>query len=115
MNEKARIITAGEEIQIAPYNRQFGSKKLGQRALTIFAGPAMNFILAFVIFVILGFVQGVPVDKPMVGKVMENSAAEQAGLKENDTIQAIDGKTQVHGKMLLPLYVKTRIKNLRYK
>lgn len=41
---------------------------------------------------ILGFVQGVPVDKPMVGKVMENSAAEQAGLKENDTIQAIDGK-----------------------
>ena len=115
MNEKARIITAGEEIQIAPYNRQFGSKKLGQRALTIFAGPAMNFILAFVIFVILGFVQGVPVDKPMVGKVMENSAAEQAGLKENDTIQAIDGKTQVHGKMLLTLYVKTRIKKLRYK
>ncbi|KAB2456960.1 RIP metalloprotease RseP [Bacillus sp. CH126_4D] len=92
VNEKARIITAGEEIQIAPYNRQFGSKKLGQRALTIFAGPAMNFILAFVIFVILGFVQGVPVDKPMVGKIMENSAAEQAGLKENDTIQAIDGK-----------------------
>lgn len=92
VNEKARIITAGEEIQIAPYNRQFGSKKLGQRALTIFAGPAMNFILAFVIFVILGFVQGVPVDKPMVGKVMDNSAAQQAGLKENDTIQAIDGK-----------------------
>lgn len=92
VNEKARIITAGEEIQIAPYNRQFGSKKLGQRALTIFAGPAMNFILAFVIFVILGFVQGVPVDKPMVGKVMEKSAAQQAGLKENDTIQAIDGK-----------------------
>ena len=115
VNEKARIITAGEEIQIAPYNRQFGSKKLGQRALTIFAGPAMNFILAFVIFVILGFVQGVPVDKPMVGKVMENSAAEQAGLKENDTIQAIDGKTQVHGKMLLPLYVKIQIKKLRYK
>ena len=42
----------------------------------------MNFILAFVIFVILGFVQGVPVDKPMVGKVMDNSAAQQAGLKE---------------------------------
>ena len=63
----------------------------------------MNFILAFVIFVILGFVQGVPVDKPMVGKVMDNSAAQQAGLKENDTIQAIDGKTQVHGKMLLTI------------
>lgn len=81
-----------KKYKLLPYNRQFYSKKLGQRALTIFAGPAMNFILAFVIFVILGFVQGVPVDKPMVGKIMENSAAEQAGLKENDTIQAIDGK-----------------------
>ncbi|KEK25748.1 RIP metalloprotease RseP [Bacillus gaemokensis] len=92
VNEKARIVSAGEEIQIAPFKRQFGSKTLGQRALTIFAGPAMNFILAFVIFVILGFVQGVPIDKPMVGKVMKDSVAEQAGLKQDDTIQAIDGK-----------------------
>lgn len=92
VSEKARIVSAGEEIQIAPFNRQFGSKTLGQRALTIFAGPAMNFILAFVIFVIIGLVQGIPVDKPMVGKVMKDSVAEQAGLKQDDTIQAIDGK-----------------------
>lgn len=92
VNETARIISAGEEIQIAPFNRQFGSKTLGQRALTIFAGPAMNFILAFVIFVIIGLVQGTPIDKPMVGKVMKDSVAEQAGLKQDDTIQAIDGK-----------------------
>ncbi|WP_033664209.1 RIP metalloprotease RseP, partial [Bacillus cereus] len=92
VNETARIISAGEEIQIAPFNRQFGSKTLGQRALTIFAGPAMNFILAFVIFIIIGLVQGIPVDKPMIGKVMKDSVAEQAGLKQDDTIQAIDGK-----------------------
>ncbi|PFO85265.1 RIP metalloprotease RseP [Bacillus cereus] len=92
VNETARIISAEEEIQIAPFNRQFGSKTLGQRALTIFAGPAMNFILAFVIFIIIGLVQGIPVDKPMIGKVMKDSVAEQAGLKQDDTIQAIDGK-----------------------
>lgn len=92
VSEKARIVSAGEEIQIAPFNRQFGSKTLGQRALTIFAGPAMNFILAFVIFVIIGLVQGIPVDKPMIGKVMKDSVAEQAGLKQDDMIQAIDGK-----------------------
>ena len=114
VNEKARIITAGKKFKLLRIIDNL-ARKLGQRALTIFAGPAMNFILAFVIFVILGFVQGVPVDKPMVGKVMDNSAAQQAGLKENDTIQAIDGKTQVHGKMLLLLYVKTQIKKLRYK
>ncbi len=92
VSEKARIVSAGEEIQIAPFNRQFGSKTLGQRALTIFAGPAMNFILAFVIFVIIGLVQGIPVDKPMIGKVMKDSVAEQAGLKQDDMIQAINGK-----------------------
>ncbi|MDM5156007.1 RIP metalloprotease RseP [Bacillus sp. DX1.1] len=92
VNEKARIVSAGEEIQIAPFKRQFGSKTLGQRALTIFAGPAMNFILAFVIFVIIGLVQGIPIDKPMIGKVMKDSVAEQAGLKQDDTIQMINGK-----------------------
>ena len=102
---KSSYYYCGEEIQIAPYNRQFGSKIRATRFNNL-CGYTMNFILAFVIFVILGFVQGVPIDKPMVGKVMDNSAAQQAGLKENDTIQAIDGKTQVHGKMLLTLYVK---------
>ncbi len=92
VHEKARIISTGEEIQIAPFHRQFGSKTLGQRALTIFAGPAMNFILAFVVFVIIGLVQGVPADKPMIGQVMKGSIAEQVGLKPNDRIQAIDGK-----------------------
>ena len=114
MNEKARIITAGEEIQIAPYNRQFGSKKLGQRALTIF-GPCNELHFSICYFVILGFVQGVPVDKPMVGKVMENSAAEQAGLKENDTIQAIDGKNTSTWKDVVTIVRENQIKKLRYK
>lgn len=52
----------------------------------------MNFILAFVIFVIIGLVQGIPIDKPMIGKVMKDSVAEQAGLKQDDTIQMINGK-----------------------
>ncbi|GAA3323613.1 hypothetical protein GCM10020331_048190 [Ectobacillus funiculus] len=36
VHEKAYYVSGGEEIQIAPYNRQFGSKSLGQRALAIF-------------------------------------------------------------------------------
>src|SRR3546814_4979676 len=67
------------------------SKTLWQRTLTIFAGPAMNFILAFVIFVILAFVQGVPSNEPILGKLTEDGAAISSGLKEGDIVHAIDG------------------------
>ena len=50
-NKEAVIVENGVENQIAPFDRQFASKSLGHRFLTIVAGPAMNFVLAFVIFV----------------------------------------------------------------
>lgn len=87
----AVFVENGVETQIAPYNRQFASKTLWQRTLTIFAGPAMNFILAFVIFVILAFVQGVPSNEPILGKLTEDGAAISSGLKEGDIVHAIDG------------------------
>ncbi|UOY93641.1 RIP metalloprotease RseP [Ectobacillus sp. JY-23] len=90
VDEKARYVAGGEEIQIAPYHRQFTSKSLGQRALTIFAGPAMNFILAFILFMIIGLVQGIPVDRPEIGKLVENGVADKAGLQEGDEIRAIN-------------------------
>ena len=46
----ASIIENGNETIIAPNDRQFNSKTVGQRAMTIFAGPLFNFILAFFIF-----------------------------------------------------------------
>src|SRR5690625_3271301 len=46
----AVIIEKGQETIIAPYYRQFESKSLGSRAMTIYAGPLFNFILAFLIF-----------------------------------------------------------------
>ena len=58
----AVTVQDGTESQIAPYDRQFGSKTLGQRAMAIFAGPLMNFVLAIVIFIIIAAIQGVVVD-----------------------------------------------------
>lgn len=89
--DKAYYVTGGEEIQIAPYHRQFASKSLGQRALTIFAGPAMNFILAFLLFMAIGLVQGIPVNKPIIGKLLSEGTAQKAGLQEGDVIQSING------------------------
>lgn len=91
--EESYFVMDGEEIQIAPYSRQFASKTLGQRALAIFAGPLMNFILAFVIFIVLGISQGYVVDKPVMGKLTSDGVAVDAGLKQGDKVQAIDGQS----------------------
>ncbi|GER65658.1 zinc metalloprotease [Weizmannia acidilactici] len=79
------------EMQIAPWDRQFASKSLGKRALTIFAGPFMNFVLAAIVFTMMAIVQGVPVSDPVLGTVVKNSAAAQAGLHKGDTVISIDG------------------------
>ena len=92
----ASIIEAdGTEIRIAPRDVQFQSAKLWQRMLTNFAGPMNNFILAILLFIILAFMQGgVQVtDTNQIGKVLPNGAAAAAGLKENDEIVSIDGKS----------------------
>src|SRR5690625_3182625 len=54
VDEKAFFIMDEQETQIAPYDRQFASKSPGKRAMQLFAGPMMNFLLAIVIFIILG-------------------------------------------------------------
>lgn len=79
-----------QEILIAPYDRQYHSKTIGQRAATIFAGPLANFLLALVIFIGLALSLGVPSNEPIVGEVLEGSAAEEAGLKEGDRIVKIE-------------------------
>ncbi|MFD1705910.1 RIP metalloprotease RseP [Siminovitchia sediminis] len=91
VSREAMIVEDQVETQIAPWDRQFGSKKLSARAMTIFAGPMMNFVLAIVIFTILGFIQGVQVNDPLIGKLLPDGAAQEAGFKEGDTVLSIDG------------------------
>jgi regulator of sigma E protease len=95
IDPQALIITKGKETQIAPYDRQFGSKTTGQRALTIFAGPFMNAVLAFVLFFTFVLMTGIPIENPTyleVGNVQSGSAASEAGLKEEDIIIAVNGE-----------------------
>ncbi|NPC92608.1 RIP metalloprotease RseP [Bacillus sp. WMMC1349] len=92
VSETSFFIVDGEEVQIAPYNRQFHSKSVWKRIKAIAAGPIMNFILAYVILVFLGIVQGVPSDEPVLGKLVDNGRAAEAGLHEGDRIQTINGK-----------------------
>lgn len=91
VHPKAIIVEDGLELQIAPYDRQFSSKTVGQRALAIFAGPMMNFVLAAVIFMIIGMIQGVVVNDPILGKLTEDGPAITSGLKEGDVVKSING------------------------
>ncbi|TYS16250.1 RIP metalloprotease RseP [Rossellomorea vietnamensis] len=91
IGREAVIIEDGMETQVAPWDRQFASKTLSQRAMAIFAGPLFNFILAFFIFLIVGLLQGVPVDEPVLGKLTEDGAAREAGLQQGDEVLSVDG------------------------
>lgn len=84
----------GTEVRIAPRDVQFQSAKLGSRILTNFAGPMNNFILTVVLFIALAFLQGgvAVYNTNQIGEVQENSPAATAGLEDNDTILAVDGK-----------------------
>jgi regulator of sigma E protease len=91
LSKTAVFVENGTETQIAPYDRQFGSKTLGQRTMAIFAGPMMNFLLAMVIFIILALFQGIPSNEPVLGKLTPEGTALDAGLKEGDIVNSIEG------------------------
>lgn len=90
VDEKAFFIMDERETQIAPYDRQFASKSTGKRAMQLFAGPLMNFVLAIVIFIALGMLQGTPVEEAKLGEIMADSPAEEAGFVAGDEIINID-------------------------
>lgn len=94
IHPQAMLVSRGKQTQIAPKDRQFGSKTVGQRAMAIFAGPLMNFILAFVLFAVYAQMAGVPVENPKnleIGEVLEGGAAYQANLQKGDIIETING------------------------
>lgn len=59
-----------------------------RRIAAVFAGPFFNFILAFVVAVVLTAFSGV--DLPVIGQLSEDSAAAEAGLLPGDKITRID-------------------------
>lgn len=71
--------------------RSFSRQPVFKRIMIVAAGPAFNFLLAIIIFIIV-YMVGIPVLTSEIGAVQENSAAYEAGLKEGDVIIAIDGR-----------------------
>ncbi len=70
----------------------FHYKKLHQRAAIVFAGPAVNFLFAILIIAGMFFTYGRMVFSPVVGDVIEDGAAAEAGIQIGDRIISIDGE-----------------------
>jgi regulator of sigma E protease len=72
--------------------RAFNGKPLAVRFLIVFAGPAMNAVLAVVIFALVFMILGKPVIPAVIGRVTEGGPVAQANLKTGDRIVAVDGR-----------------------
>lgn len=70
--------------------RSLNNKSVWARISVIAAGPIFNFILAFILSVII--VGWVGYDKAEIGSVIPNSAAQEAGLQKGDVITEMNGK-----------------------
>ena len=80
-----------EELQIAPKNRTFAYKPFWNRFFSVLAGPLMNFVLAIIVFFVMGVCFGYA--DTSTTKIAEVSGPSlSAGLENGDTIYSINGK-----------------------
>jgi len=80
------------ELTLEEKAASFKHKTLAQRAAIVFAGPAVNFLFAIVVFFLMFTTIGRPVTQPVIGSVLPDSAAAEAGLLVDDRILTIDGQ-----------------------
>ena len=91
MGDDENPLEGGKAASIDPA-KAFNGKPLAARFLIVFAGPAMNFVLAAVIAGLMFMLVGRPVAPAVAGRVTEGGPAAQAGLRTGDRIAAVDGK-----------------------
>jgi regulator of sigma E protease len=87
---------AGEnpnEAEVKGASDEFMSKPIWKRSLVVFAGPAMNYVLAFFILFGIFYYRGEPVaddTKAVIGTVLPDNPAAAAGLQAKDVMIAVD-------------------------
>ena len=68
----------------------YSAKKPWQRIIILLAGPFANFFLAYLLYFAIAII-GFQSYAPVIGKVLPDSPALQAGLQKGDRIVAVDG------------------------
>jgi len=81
---------SGQDVDAALKHKTLNGAKLYKRALTVFAGPAANFILSTIIFAGIMFASGTVSNEPVIGK-LASLPQTQYNLRQGDRILAING------------------------
>lgn len=77
---------------LSPDSDSYNAKKPWQRIIILLAGPIANFVLAWFLF--LAIAAGGPKTlSPVIGNIIKNSPAAEAGLQKGDKVLSIDGET----------------------
>ena len=78
-----------DEVPEALKSQAFNNKSVAQRFAIVAAGPLANFVFALFAFWVM-FMLGVPTVKPVIGEVIPQSAAADAGLQSGMEILAVN-------------------------
>ena len=70
----------------------FHVQPVWKRALTVFAGPAFNFLLTIAVFAVMFSIYGRTVTEPMVAEVRPDTPAAEAGFLPGDRFVSVDGR-----------------------
>ncbi len=93
MNPSSQADDSWRQLPEAERNQTFQSKTLWQRALIVFAGPAVNFLLAILIFMGFLLAFGKSVTPPVLDVVQPGSPAAEAGLMPGDRVLKFNGRS----------------------
>lgn len=85
----ACMMTGEDEFSYDP--KAFGNQSVLVRMLVVFSGPLFNFILAFILAIVVVVISGFHV--PIITEVIQKSPAEQAGIRAGDVIIGINNNS----------------------
>ena len=72
--------------------RNYNNAAVWKRMISVFSGPAMNFVLAFTVAIVMMAAYGVTIDTPFVASVNPGQPAELAGLRAGDQFLTVRGQ-----------------------
>ena len=82
---------AGKALTEADRQVAFDYKSVWRRMAIVAAGPIANYVFAALIFAAIFAIHGKEVAAPVIGTVMPDSAASEAGLQPGDRVLALNG------------------------
>lgn len=109
---------AGEDATVndeIPEDRRLYKKPAWQRFLIMFFGAGFNFISALIILFMIGLFWGSTNTKPVLGEIVKDDPAYQAGLQQGDYVKRINGhKIKSTDDILIYLQVENKDKPITF-